>query len=382
LHSTEPDFIEVSLGRSTHRVRKVRQVAVVGAGIMGGGICYASALAGTAVVMKDIAPSQLERGLAEVDRLLAKQVGSGRMTVEASQAVRGRIVAQLDYQAFAPVDLAIEAVVEKLGVKHAVLAEVERAVSADAIIATNTSSLRVDDLAAALARPERFVGLHFFNPVPVMQLVEVIRGSRTSEAALAAAVGYAQMLGKTPVVVRDCPGFLVNRLLTAYLLGFAQLVFDGADFVKVDRAMEAFGWPMGPAYLADVIGLDTMSHIIDVICAGYPQRMVSSPLEPTKVLAASQRYGQKSGVGFYRYDTDPNGRRRKVPDPDTYQLLARSQAHGPRDFADAEIVERMMRPMILESAIALEEGVVESAAALDTAVSLGLGFRKSLTGPA
>ncbi|HEX4973726.1 MAG TPA: 3-hydroxyacyl-CoA dehydrogenase NAD-binding domain-containing protein [Steroidobacteraceae bacterium] len=378
---TEPEFIEVSLGGRAHRVRKVRQVAVVGAGIMGGGIAYASALAGTAILMKDIAQRQLDRGLEEVDRLLARQVASGRLTVEASQAVRSRITPQLNYQGFASVELAIEAVVENLKLKHAVLAEVEKAVADDAIVATNTSSLRVDDLAAALTRPEQFVGLHFFNPVPVMPLVEVIRGTRTSDATLATAVGYALALGKTPIVVRDCPGFLVNRLLTAYLLGFAQLVFDGADFVKVDRAMEAFGWPMGPAYLADVIGLDTMSHIIDVICAGYPQRMTTTPQEPTKVMAASQRYGQKSGVGFYRYETDANGRRKKVPAPDSYQLLAPSQKHGTRDFADAEIVERMMLPMMLEAAVALEEGVVESATALDTAMSLGLGFPKAVGGP-
>lgn len=360
---------------------RTQQVAVVGAGIMGGGIAYASALAGTSVLMKDIAQRQLDRGLEEVDRLLARQVASGRLTAEAAQAVRSRITPQLDYRGFARVELAIEAVVENLKVKHAVLAEVEQAVSADAIVATNTSSLRVDDLAAALTRPEQFVGLHFFNPVPVMPLVEVIRGTRTSDATLATAVGYAQALGKTPIVVRDCPGFLVNRLLTAYLLGFAQLVFDGADFVKVDRAMETFGWPMGPAYLADVIGLDTMSHIIDVICAGYPQRMTTSALEPTKVMVARQRYGQKSGVGFYRYETDANGRRKKVPDPDTYPLLAPSQKNGTRDFSDAEIVERMMLPMVLEAAVALEEGVVESATALDTAMSLGLGFPKALGGP-
>jgi 3-hydroxyacyl-CoA dehydrogenase / enoyl-CoA hydratase / 3-hydroxybutyryl-CoA epimerase / enoyl-CoA isomerase len=378
---TEPDFIEVSLGDRAHRARKVRRAAVVGAGIMGGGIAYSSALAGTAILMRDIAQRQLDRGLEEVDRLLARQVGSGRLTLEASQAVRSRITPQLDSHGFGQVELAIEAVVENLEVKHAVLAEVEESVGADAIVATNTSSLRVDDLAAPLTRPEQFVGLHFFNPVPVMPLVEVIRGSRTSDATLATAVGYALTLGKTPIVVTDCPGFLVNRLLTAYLLGFAQLVFDGADYVAVDRAMEAFGWPMGPAYLADVIGLDTISHIIDVICAGYPQRMTTSPLEPTQVMAASQRYGQKSGVGFYRYETDPNGRRRKVPQPDSYQLLAPSQRNGTRDFSDAAIVERMMLPMVLEAAVALEEGVVASAAALDTAMSLGLGFPKSLGGP-
>lgn len=363
------------------QARKVQQSAVVGAGIMGGGIAYASALAGTPILMKDIAQRQLDRGLEEVDQLLARQVSTGRLTVEASQAVRSRITPQLDYIGFGQVDLVIEAVVENLAVKHGVLTDVEKAVSADAIIATNTSSLRVDDLSAPLARPEQFVGLHFFNPVPAMPLVEIIQGSRTSDATLATAVGYALALGKTPIVVKDCPGFLVNRLLTAYLLGFAELVFDGADFAKVDRVMEAFGWPMGPAYLADVIGLDTMSHIIDIICAGYPQRMATTPLEPTKVMAGHKRFGQKSGVGFYRYETDPNGRRKKVQQPDSYQLLAPSQKNSTRDFTDAEIVERMMLPMVLEAAVALEEGVVESPAALDTAMSLGLGFPKYAGGP-
>jgi 3-hydroxyacyl-CoA dehydrogenase / enoyl-CoA hydratase / 3-hydroxybutyryl-CoA epimerase / enoyl-CoA isomerase len=348
---------------------------------MGGGIAYASALAAIAIRMKDIAQGQLDRGLDEVDRLLAKQVGAGRLTAEASQAVRARITPQLDYSGFGEVQLAIEAVVENLAIKHRVLTELEKLVAADTIVATNTSSLRVDDLAAPLARPGNFVGLHFFNPVPVMPLVEVIRGSKTSAATVATAVGYARSLGKTPIVVKDCPGFLVNRLLTAYLLGFAQLIFDGADFVKVDRAMEAFGWPMGPAYLADVIGLDTMSHIIEVICAGYPQRMTATLLEPTKVLAGQHRYGQKSGSGFYRYEADATGRRRKVEQPDTYQLLAASQPGGTREFSDAEIVERMMLPMVLEAAVALEEGIVESAAALDTAMSLGLGFPKPIGGP-
>jgi 3-hydroxyacyl-CoA dehydrogenase/enoyl-CoA hydratase/3-hydroxybutyryl-CoA epimerase/enoyl-CoA isomerase len=348
---------------------------------MGGGIAYASALAAVAIRMKDIARAQLDRGLEEVDRLLAKQVGAGRLTAEASQNVRARITPQLDYSGFGEVELVIEAVVENLAVKHRVLTELEKLVAADTIVATNTSSLRVDDLAAPLARPGNFVGLHFFNPVPVMPLVEVIQGSKTSAATVATAVGYALSLGKTPIVVKDCPGFLVNRLLTAYLLGFAQLIFDGADFVKVDRAMEAFGWPMGPAYLADVIGLDTMSHIIEVICAGYPQRMTATAFEPTKVLAGHQRCGQKSGIGFYRYEADATGRRRKVQQPDTHQLLAVSQADRMRDFTDAEIVERMMLPMVLEAAVALEEGIVESAAALDTAMSLGLGFPKHAGGP-
>ncbi|HEX7013514.1 MAG TPA: 3-hydroxyacyl-CoA dehydrogenase NAD-binding domain-containing protein [Steroidobacteraceae bacterium] len=361
--------------------RKIEQCAVVGAGIMGGGIAYASVLAGVPIRMKDIERGQLERGAQEVERVLARQIKAGRLTEEAAQQVRSRLTAQLDYAGFDQVDLVIEAVVENLAVKHRVLAEIEGLVGPEAIIATNTSSLRIDDLASPLERPERFVGLHFFNPVPMMPLVEVIRGSRTSEATVATAVDYASTLGKTPIVVKDCPGFLVNRLLTAYLLGFAELIYDGADYIKVDEAMERFGWPMGPAYLVDVIGLDTMSHIIEIICAGYPERMVNKTLEPTKVLAAKGRLGQKSRLGFYRYETDSSGKRKKLPQPDTYQLLAASQPNGTREFSETEIVERMMLPMVLEAAVALEEGIVESTTALDTAMSLGLGFPKHAGGP-
>ena len=263
---------------------------------------------------------------------------------------------------------------------HAVLSELEGAVREDTVIASNTSSLRIDDIAEALKRPQNFVGMHFFNPVPIMALVEVIKGTQTSDVAVSTAVSYGLAMGKTPIVVTDCPGFLVNRILTPYLRSFLQLVADGADFLQIDRAMEAFGWPMGPAYLEDVVGMDTGSHVIDVISAGYPDRMPPMANDALKLMVANKRYGQKSGVGFYRYQTDPAGKLKKSLAPDTHDMLAPLQVGRQREFSDEEIVERMMLPLLVEAAHALDDGVVSTPAELDMALLLGIGFPKYLGG--
>ena len=361
--------------------RPVKQAAVLGAGIMGGGIAYTTALRGTPVRLKDIHPKQLDLGTGEAAKLLAKQVKAGRLAQDKADAILKSITPQLDEAGFDGVDLVIEAIVEKLEVKHQVLAALEGSVRADTIIASNTSSLRIDDIAQPLARPENFVGMHFFNPVPVMPLVEVIRGSRTSDAAVATAVAHGLAMGKTPIVVRDCPGFLVNRILSPYMSAFLRLVADGADYQQVDRVMEAFGWPMGPAYLQDVVGMDTGSHVGVVIAAGYPDRM--KPVEPNVVqaLVAAGHYGQKTGQGFYAYTPGAGGRPEKAESPASRALIAALQKSGPRAFSDAEIVERMMLPMVVEAAHALEEGVVGTPAELDMALLMGVGFPAYLGGP-
>lgn len=359
----------------------VRQAAVLGAGIMGGGIAYTSALHGVPVRMKDIAQPALDLGLDEARKQVARLLKNGRMTPEKTDAVLAAITPQLDTTGLSAVDCVVEAIVENLGVKQKVLAELETQLNPQAVIASNTSSLRIDDIATGLQRPQNLVGMHFFNPVHMMPLVEVVRGRQTSDAAVATAVGYASAMGKTPIVVQDCPGFLVNRVLTAYMRGFLALVADGADFVQVDQAMEAFGWPMGPAYLEDVVGMDTGSHVNDVISAGYPQRMPPLQHDALRLMAQSGRYGQKNGVGFYRYERDPNGKPRRSPAPDSHELLRQVQPNGPRDFSAQEIVDRMMLPMIVEAAHALEDGVVGTPAELDTALQLGLGFPAYAGGP-
>lgn len=368
---------EQSVKKAARRHRAaapVRQLAVLGAGVMGGGIAATALLTGTPVRLKDIAPAALDAGVGEAARLVQRQVRHHRLTGERAATLLSQLHAQTDNAGFGEVDLVIEAIVERLEVKRRVLAELEGALREDAVIASNTSSLRIADIATALSRPERLVGLHFFNPVPVMPLVEVIRGPATSEAAVALAVGQVLAMGKTPIVVRDCPGFLVNRIVTPYVQAFSRLVADGADFVEVDRVMEAFGWPMGPAWLQDVVGMDVGLHVGDVISAGYPDRMGPVDGDPIRAMVAEGRYGQKSGRGFYRHIADAAGKPRKEIDPQARALVAGWQRRGERIFDADVIVERLMLPMIVEAARALEEGVVDSAAALDMALLLGLGF--------
>ncbi|MGH6797889.1 MAG: 3-hydroxyacyl-CoA dehydrogenase NAD-binding domain-containing protein, partial [Roseiarcus sp.] len=338
----------------------VRKAAVLGAGVMGAGIAYQSALSGVPVILKDVSDKALEAGLSEARKLLAKQVEQGRMTAERADAVAGAIAPHLTFVQFNAVDVVIEAIVENIAIKTAVFREIEAIAGGKTILASNTSSLRIADLADGLARPQNFIGMHFFNPVPRMALVEVVRGPKTSEATVATIVGYANTMGKTPIVVGDCPGFVVNRVLTPYLIAFLLLVRDGVDFRQIDEVMEDFGWPMGPAYLIDVIGLDISHHVVEIVSAGFPERMAPPHPSAIDILQAHSRLGQKNGRGFYAYTRDSKGRPRKDADPAVATLLAAGQPHGKAPVSDAEIIERMMLPLIFEAARCFEDGVTGS----------------------
>ncbi|BFM11875.1 fatty acid oxidation complex subunit alpha FadB [Simiduia litorea] len=353
--------------------KKIARASVLGAGIMGGGIAYQSALKGTPIKMKDIAQSGIDLGLSEASKLLTKQVERGRMKPAQMAEVLTRIEPCLSYQGFDTVDMVVEAVVENPKVKHAVLAEVEQALGDDAVIASNTSTISISYLAQALQRPENFCGMHFFNPVHAMPLVEVIRGDKTSDTAIARTVAYANAMGKKAIVVNDCPGFLVNRVLFPYFAGFSMLLRDGADFQQVDRVMQAWGWPMGPAYLLDVVGIDTAAHCEAVMAEGFPSRMGKTFKACTDLMYEAGRYGQKNAVGFYRYEADKKGKPAKLVDEKAYQLLQPHCAE-PKVFSDEDIIARMMVPMVTEMARCLEEGVVETAAEADMSLIYGLGF--------
>jgi 3-hydroxyacyl-CoA dehydrogenase/enoyl-CoA hydratase/3-hydroxybutyryl-CoA epimerase/enoyl-CoA isomerase len=355
------------------RGQPAARIAVLGAGIMGGGIAYQAALKGIEVQLKDIAQPGLDAGMREAQQLLTKQVQKGRLSqAEAGEAL-ARIHPTLDYSGFAEVDLVVEAVVEKPAVKQAVLAEVERHVPATSILTSNTSTISITALAQPLQRPAQFCGMHFFNPVPLMPLVEVIRGESSSEYSIASTVATAQRLGKTPIVVRDCPGFLVNRILFPYFGAFAMLLRDGADLLAIDAAMEAFGWPMGPGWLLDVVGLDTAVHAQAVMAQGFPERMHYDFKSATQLLFENGRLGQKSGSGFYRYTSDGAGRLQKQIDEQALALIS-SQQKASRDFTAREIVDRMMLPLCLETVRCLEDGIVDTAAEADMGLVLGLGF--------
>jgi 3-hydroxyacyl-CoA dehydrogenase/enoyl-CoA hydratase/3-hydroxybutyryl-CoA epimerase/enoyl-CoA isomerase len=353
--------------------KEIKQAAVLGAGIMGGGIAYQAAYKGTPIVMKDIRDDALALGMNEAGKLLAKQVEKGRMTPAKMSETLGRIRPTLNYGDFGGVDIIIEAVVENPKVKQAVFAEVEGLVRDDTIIASNTSTISISLLAEGLKRPQNFVGMHFFNPVNMMPLVEVIRGKQSSEEAVAATVKLASKMGKTPVVVNDCPGFFVNRVLFPYFAGFHMLLRDGADFQAVDKAMEKFGWPMGPAYLMDVVGMDTAVHAAAVMAEGFPDRMSHDWKNTTQVLVADQRYGQKNGKGYYVYAPDKKGRPKKSVDPATYDLI--KDVVAPRkEFTPEEIVARCMVPMVNEVARCLEEKIVASPYEADMSLLYGIGF--------
>jgi 3-hydroxyacyl-CoA dehydrogenase/enoyl-CoA hydratase/3-hydroxybutyryl-CoA epimerase/enoyl-CoA isomerase len=353
--------------------REIKLAAVLGAGIMGGGIAYQSAVKGTPIIMKDIVSAALDLGMNEAGKLLSKQVERSRMTPEAMSATLARIRPTLNYGDFKDVDILIEAVVENPKIKKAVFAEVEGMVRDDTIIASNTSTISISLLAEGLKRPQNFVGMHFFNPVSMMPLVEVIRGKQSSDAAIAATVALAQKMGKTPVVVNDCPGFYVNRVLFPYFAGFHMLVRDGADFQVIDKTMEKFGWPMGPAYLLDVVGMDTAVHAAAVMAEGFPDRMRPDYASATTLLVDSKRYGQKNNLGYYSYVPDKKGKPKKTPDPQAYELI-KSAVAARREFAAEEIVARCMVPMVNEVARCLEEKIVASPYEADLALIYGLGF--------
>lgn len=332
-----------------------------------------SASKGVPALMKDITTEGLSLGMNEASKLFAKQVERGRLShLEMAQAL-SNITPTLSFEGFGGVELVVEAVVENHKLKKAVLAETERHISADSVLCSNTSTISIDLLAQGLERPDKFCGMHFFNPVHRMPLVEVIRGSKSSEESVAQVVSYAQKLGKKVVVVNDCPGFLVNRVLFPYLAGFSMLLRDGADFQKLDQVMERWGWPMGPAQLLDVVGIDTASHAEGVMAKAYPSRMTKEYESAVDKLYAAEHYGQKTGVGFYAYEQDQKGKQLKVNHSETYELIKNPNSQL-KEFDDEQIIARMMLPMATEMLLCLEEGIVTSAQEADMALIYGLGF--------
>lgn len=366
--------------KHSQNAQTIKQAAVLGAGIMGGGIAYQAATKGLPIIMKDIQTKQLDLGMNEAGKLLSKEVERGKSTPAKMAQTLSHIRPTLNYGDFGEVDIVIEAVVENPTIKESVLSEVEGLVKQDAILASNTSTISITRLAHALKRPENFVGMHFFNPVHRMPLVEVIRGEKTSDTAIATTVALAQKMGKTPIVVNDCPGFLVNRVLFPYFGAFDLLVKEGADFVTIDKTMEKFGWPMGPAYLLDVVGMDTGVHAAKVMAEGFPDRMKPDYKGATQLMFEHERLGQKNGVGFYQYETDKRGKPKKIADSTTYELLNLVQT-GDQTFDEQEIIDRMMIAFCNETVRCLEDNIVASPAEADMAMIMGVGFPPFRGGP-
>jgi 3-hydroxyacyl-CoA dehydrogenase/enoyl-CoA hydratase/3-hydroxybutyryl-CoA epimerase/3-hydroxyacyl-CoA dehydrogenase/enoyl-CoA hydratase/3-hydroxybutyryl-CoA epimerase/enoyl-CoA isomerase len=349
--------------------RPVRQVGVVGAGIMGSGIAGAHVRRGVPALMLDTVPAALEKGIANITKSLMGRVQIGRMSAAEAADSLAKLSTGQAIQALADRDVVIEAIVENEEAKVKLYAEVEKVLPPGAILASNTSTISITRMAKSVAEPARFAGMHFFNPVDRMQLVEVIRGEKTSDETVVTLVALARRIGKTPIVVRDCPGFLVNRILFPYINESLLLLEEGVPPRALDRAATAFGMPMGPVTLNDVVGLDTSLYAGRVVNSAFADRAV-----PTRILdelVSAGRLGQKSGAGFYSYARGSRG----ADDPALAGILARCRRPGERaELSAEEIQDRLFLPMLTEATRVLAEGIVREPGDVDMGLILGIGF--------
>ncbi len=345
---------------------KISNAGVIGAGVMGGGIAQLFAEKGVFVRMKDINTKFVGTGLKEAADIFRKREKKGILSPIEARDGFDRITGTTDYSGFAKADLAVEAVVENMDIKKTVLKEFEQAAKEGAIFASNTSSLSITEMATASKHPERIAGMHFFNPVEKMPLVEVIRGKKTSEETVSAIATLARRLGKLPVIVNDGPGFLVNRILMPYLGEAVIMLEEGNRIEDIDRALLRFGMPMGAFILLDEIGIDIAHKVADILYHGLGERATPSPVLGT--LYKEGYFGKKNGKGFYLY----RGHTRGKPDQSIYGKIAR--AGGAEKTGTEEIVDRAILLMVKEAALCLEERIVERPDHLDAALIFGIGF--------
>ena len=347
----------------------IRSAGVIGAGTMGGGIAMALSNAGIPVLLKDAEQAALDRGMAAIRKNYERSVKGGRLMAAAAEERIARISPQLGWQAFDHVDIIIEAVFESLKIKKQVFAEIDKIAKRDCILASNTSTLDIDAIAAVTSRPQMVIGTHFFSPANVMRLVEIVRGRATDKPVIATAMALAKTLKKIGVVVRNAFGFVGNRMMFPYMEQAQLLIEEGATPEQVDRALTDFGMAMGPLAVADLSGIDVFWRIGQE----FPPPVGSTQAEAVDKLYAAGRYGQKTGAGFYRYDEN----RKPLPDPAVLALL--QKAH--RAISDEEIVERCIYALINEGAKVLEEGIAMRASDIDVIYLTGYGFPAYRGGP-
>jgi 3-hydroxyacyl-CoA dehydrogenase/enoyl-CoA hydratase/3-hydroxybutyryl-CoA epimerase/3-hydroxyacyl-CoA dehydrogenase/enoyl-CoA hydratase/3-hydroxybutyryl-CoA epimerase/enoyl-CoA isomerase len=347
--------------------RPVQRVGVLGAGIMGSGIAGAHLRRGLPVVMLDNQPGALEKGVANITKVIQGRIDSGRASAEDLKGALGRLTRSEQLSALNDCDVVIEAVVENEATKVQVYRDLKSHLKPDTILASNTSTISITRMAQAVARPESFAGMHFFNPVDRMPLVEVIRGERTDDVTVATLVALAKRIGKTPIVVRDCPGFLVNRILFPYMNEAMALLEEGADPRALDKAATDFGMPMGPVTLHDVVGLDTALYAGRVVNTAFADRFKTTRL--LDELVAAGRLGQKSGAGFYSYAKGPRG----ADDPAFAAILEHCRT-GRRTIGPEEMTDRLFLPMLTEASRVLMEGIVREPGDVDMGLILGIGF--------
>jgi len=351
---------------------KVLSVGVAGMGSMGAGIAHAMIAAGRSTIVCDADEAAIGRGSKRIRKSLDKQLAGGRISQEKHDRTLGLLSTTSEWSDLAGCDLVIEAVYEDIDVKRAVLGMIEAACGPETVIATNTSTLSLDDLSTGLKRPERLVGLHFFNPAQRMPLVEVIRSDRTDPSVTATAMSLAKSIGKTPVLVRNREGFLVNRLFVPYLNEAFRLLQDGAEPEAIDAAMVKFGFAMGPLTLIDMAGIDILAFTDAVLQAAFPHHDGSCPI--VQRLVDAGLLGQKTGSGVYRYIPGDYTRHENQAAAEIIAQV-RTETGMPRRDVDAEeITDRLTLRMVSEAFYILSERIAQRESDIDAATALGIGF--------
>ena len=348
------------------------KVGVVGAGAMGGGIAQVVTYAGLPVVVKDIDQAQLDAAREHVEGIYQSRVDKGKMTPGQVQEKLDLIEYTLDYDDFEDVDIVIEAVPEVMRVKQQVFRELDEVCTPDTIFASNTSALPVSEMGSATSRPHKVIGMHFFNPAHVMKLVEIIPGEETDQETIDTVEQFTQDLRKIPVIVKECPGFLVNRLLMPYLNEAVLAIEQGAATAEqVDEALgrDGFGWPMGPFFLMDMLGIDVCANVGQYLSAQYGDRV-----EPARLfyeLVELKRFGEKTGAGFYVYaaaDAEPLA-----------SIIQRLQDSGAVQTGSRFSVDRLMMPFLNEAALCVQEGIA-NVNDVDMACIAGVGMQVNIDG--
>jgi 3-hydroxyacyl-CoA dehydrogenase len=361
--------------------RAIARAAIVGAGTMGGGIAMAYANAGIPVLLKDVDQAALDRGMSVIRKNYASTMAKGRMTPEAMARTLALITPATSYDSFGDVDIVVEAVFENMDLKKSTFAELTAVTRPDAILASNTSTLDIDELAAASGRRTHVVGHHFFSPANVMTLLEIVRGRATSTEVIATSVKLAKQLNKVGVVVGNCFGFVANRMLAYYMREAYLLLEEGASVSQIDNALTDFGYPVGPFGMQDIAGIDVGWRIRQHLKSVGKTRAEGPQSAVPDRLYALGRYGQKTGAGWYRYES---GSRTRIPDPIVDELAAEEAAQRGvtrRVVTEKEIIARIMTALANEGARVLEEGYATRASDIDVVYVHGFGFPRHRGGP-
>lgn len=362
-------------------VKEVRSAAVVGAGTMGGGIAMSYINAGISVLLKEATQEALDRGLATIRKNYESTVSKGKMTADEMQRRLALLTPMLTYDDFSQVDIVVEAAFENMELKKSIFAELGRVTAPECILASNTSTLDIDEFARASGRPEKVIGHHFFSPANVMKLMEVVRGAASSKETIATSMKLAKRLGKVGVCVGNCFGFVANRMIAYYLREAYQLLEEGASVPQIDRVLTDFGFPVGPFAMGDIAGNDVGWRIRQYLRSIGKSR-AEGPVSPIPDrICELGRFGQKTGAGWYKYEP---GSRTPIPDPLIERLAedaAQQRGIARRPVADDEILSRILTALANEGANVLEERIALRPGDIDIIYNYGFGFPRHRGGP-